>query len=164
VRTEKSGELRERVSDFAAGCGTDRETLIWLGERLDQRLPTGGTLRELMAKSLLKIRDKEGKICELELNAAQRRFESDCGKRNLILKARQLGMTTWVAARFLINTITRPGTLSVQVAHDQDSAEQIFRTFALKWHGWLETAMKGRCTNWNSASSGKRFRCTGWAA
>ena len=44
-----------------------------------------------------------------------------------MLKARQLGVTTYVAARFFINCITREGTLSVQVAHDQRSAEEIFR-------------------------------------
>lgn len=44
-----------------------------------------------------------------------------------MLKARQLGITTYVAARFFISAITRPGTLSVQVAHDQRAAEEIFR-------------------------------------
>jgi hypothetical protein len=32
-----------------------------------------------------------------------------------------------VAARFFLNCITRPGTLCVQVAHDKNSAEEIFR-------------------------------------
>ena len=32
-----------------------------------------------------------------------------------------------MAARFFLNCITRPGTLCVQVAHDQQSAEEIFR-------------------------------------
>ena len=50
-----------------------------------------------------------------------------CSKRNIVLKARQLGITTYVAARFFDHTITHPGTLSVQVAHDQQSAEEIFR-------------------------------------
>jgi hypothetical protein len=120
---------RELVDVFAKGRGTDQETLIWLGERLDQRLEDGSasTVRELLAPMLLKIRDKQGRVRALELNEAQAKFEADCGKKNIILKARQLGMTTWVAARFLLNTITRPGTLSVQVAHDRDSAEQIFR-------------------------------------
>lgn len=84
-------------------------------------------MRELLARTLLKIRDKQGDVRALELNAAQRKFNAECGRKNIILKARQLGMTTWVSASFLINTITRPGTLSVQVAHDQDSAEQIFK-------------------------------------
>jgi len=71
---------------------------------------------------------------ELWPNAAQWEFEQHCGKRNIVLKARQLGITTWVAARFFIHTITRPGTLSVQVAHDQESAEAIFRIV----HRYLE--------------------------
>jgi len=38
-----------------------------------------------------------------------------------------LGFTTYVAARFFLNCISKPGTVCVQVAHDQKSAEQIFR-------------------------------------
>jgi Terminase RNaseH-like domain len=44
-----------------------------------------------------------------------------------VLKARQMGISTWVAARFFLSTITRPGTLTVQVAHTQEAAEEIFR-------------------------------------
>ena len=36
-------------------------------------------------------------------------------------------MTTYVATRFFIETVTRFGTLTVLVAHDQRSAEGIFR-------------------------------------
>ncbi len=36
-------------------------------------------------------------------------------------------MTTWTAARFFLRTITQPGTLTLQVAHTQESAEEIFR-------------------------------------
>ena len=38
-----------------------------------------------------------------------------------------MGLTTWAAARFFLRTITRPGTLTLQVAHTQESAEEIFR-------------------------------------
>jgi hypothetical protein len=123
----ESFEERAAVEEFAFAKGGDIETLIALGKRLDDRVAGGESLRELLARTLLKIRDKRGRARALELNAAQRKFEAECGQKNIILKARQLGMTTWVAARFLIHTITRPGTLSVQVAHDQDSAEQIFK-------------------------------------
>ena len=61
------------------------------------------------------------------LTRAQQEYEGRCGKKNIVLKARQLGITTYVAARFFVHTITRRGTLSVQVAHNQDSAEEIFR-------------------------------------
>jgi hypothetical protein len=76
---------------------------------------------------LLKIRDKDGVLAPLAPNQAQAEFEQRATRRNIVLKARQLGMTTYIAARFFLQTITRPGTLSVQVAHDQHSAEEIFR-------------------------------------
>jgi hypothetical protein len=38
-----------------------------------------------------------------------------------------VGISTYVAAKFFVQTITRPGTLTVQVAHDQRAAEEIFR-------------------------------------
>jgi hypothetical protein len=78
-------------------------------------------------RTLLRIRDKQGNLPPLRLNGAQRDYERRCGKKNIVLKARQLGITTYVAARFFLRTITQPGTLTVQVAHDQRAAEQIFR-------------------------------------
>ncbi len=85
------------------------------------------TVRELVMYAMLKIRDKHGHLRRLRLNRAQRDLEKTSGKRNIVLKARQLGVTTYVAARFFVSCITREGTLSVQVAHDQRSAEEIFR-------------------------------------
>ena len=85
------------------------------------------TVRELVMTSMSKIRDKRGHLLRLRLNRAQRDMEKSSGKRNIVLKARQLGVTTYVAARFFVSCITREGTLSVQVAHDQRSAEEIFR-------------------------------------
>jgi hypothetical protein len=84
-------------------------------------------MREFMMHRLLKIRDKRGSLRNLMLNRAQLEMERRSTNRNIVLKARQLGVTTYVAARFFISTISREGTLSVQVAHDQRSAEEIFR-------------------------------------
>jgi len=84
-------------------------------------------VREILMQGLLKIRAKNGRLRGLVLNRAQRDLERTSTNRNIVLKARQLGVTTYVAARFFINCITREGTLSVQVAHDQRSAEEIFR-------------------------------------
>jgi hypothetical protein len=85
------------------------------------------TVRELITACFLRVRDKRGKLRPLYLNRGQKQYSDHCGKRNIVLKARQLGITTCVAARFFVHTITHPGTLSVQVAHDQQSAEEIFR-------------------------------------
>ena len=107
----------------------DRERLIWMGERLDCRSAElgGETLGMRLARTLLRVRDRKGEIVPLEANAAQWMYESRRGQRNIVLKARQLGISTWVAGRFFLKTITRPGTLTVQVAHNREAAEQIFR-------------------------------------
>jgi hypothetical protein len=89
--------------------------------------PQATTWREYLMWAMLRIRDKHGHLRPLILNRAQQDLERSSTKRNIVLKARQLGITTYVAARFFINCITREGTLSVQVAHDQRSAEEIFR-------------------------------------
>ena len=80
-----------------------------------------------MTAGLLKVRTREGRTAALRANAAQQEFERRRGSHNIILKARQMGLTTWTAARFFLRTITRPGTLTLQVAHTQESAEEIFR-------------------------------------
>jgi len=97
-----------------------------LGKKLDKRT-TRGSYREVLAESLLMVRNKRGRLVKLATNRAQRDFELKCGSKNIVLKARQMGVSTWVAARFFLNTITRPGTLTVQVAHTQEAAEEIFR-------------------------------------
>jgi len=97
-----------------------------LGKRLNRRTRKG-SYREVLAASLLSIRNKRRRLVKLETNQAQKEFELKCGAKNIVLKARQMGISTWVAARFFLSTITRPGTLTVQVAHTQEAAEEIFR-------------------------------------
>ncbi|MFZ0306301.1 MAG: terminase [Terracidiphilus sp.] len=106
----------------------DAAELIRLGSMLDQRPPMlqGETVAMALARILLRVRTKEGKTARLVANAAQRSFEQRRGRHNIVLKARQLGMTTWTAARFFLKTITQPGTLTLQVAHTQQAAEEIF--------------------------------------
>jgi hypothetical protein len=80
-----------------------------------------------MAFEVLRVRSRTGETIPLAANRAQREYEKKRGQSNIILKARQLGMTTWVAGQFFLKTITHPGTLTVQVAHTQNAAESIFR-------------------------------------
>src|SRR6202041_2142727 len=87
----------------------------------------GGTVAMALAWQLLKVRSRDGMTTPLKANAAQAAFEQRRGQRNIGLKARQMGLTTWAAARFFLKTVTRPGTLTLQVAHSQESAEEIFR-------------------------------------
>jgi hypothetical protein len=91
------------------------------------------TLREALIWALLKIRNKKRYEGYFKVNRAQREYARSCTKRNIVLKARQLGMTTYIAARFFIHSITQPGTLTLQVAHTQESAEAIFRMVHRFW-------------------------------
>ena len=117
-----------------------------LGQRLDEKLPdvtwswkdkvfqlTRPTLREVLMLQCLRIRGKDRSLVPLFPNQAQREYEQRHSSKNIVLKARQLGITTYVAARFFIETITQPGTLSAQVAHDWESAEEIFKIVHRFW-------------------------------
>lgn len=88
------------------------------------------------AEGILRVRTREGGIAPLRPNAVQWAFEKKCGKRNIVLKARQLGLTTWSAARFFLRTITHRGMLTLQVAHTQEAAEEIFR-IVHRFYTWL---------------------------
>ena len=113
------------------GIGTDGdlEELLGLGRLLDVAADGlgGETAGVFLAGALLKVRTRAGTFAPLEPNRAQREFERRRGRANIVLKARQMGISTWVAGRFFLKTITQPGTLSVQVAHTQEAAEEIFR-------------------------------------
>ena len=108
---------------------SDRERLLWLGERLDFRSSEldGDTLAMWLSRVLLRVRDRGGNLVPLQANAAQQAYEQRRGRQNIILKARQMGISTWIAGRFFLKTVTQPGTLTVEVAHNREAAEQIFR-------------------------------------
>jgi hypothetical protein len=107
----------------------DVEELVDLGRWMEEQ-PS-----ELIkaAAGWLKVRDREGVERPLRANAAQRAFERRRGQQNIVLKARQMGITTWVAGRFFLKTITARGVLTVQVAHTREAAEGIFRMVQRFW-------------------------------
>ena len=86
------------------------------------------TVRDLPIEGLLKVRSKTRGLIWLRPNRAQEESAGKHTNRSIVLKARQLGITTYVAARFFIQTITQPGTVSVQVAHDQESQRRFSRS------------------------------------
>src|SRR5256885_4279200 len=106
-----------------------------------RRVSDCGTLRDFLIASVLRVRNKKRGLVPLNLNRAQREFGRMCTNRNIVLKARQMGITTYIAARLFVQTITRPGTMTVQVAHDQESAEEIFKIVHRFWEN-LPDAMK----------------------
>jgi hypothetical protein len=108
--------------------GGEREELTRLGTMLDEQAHGGqppGSVR--LAAELLRVRSRSGRNVPLIANPVQLQYEAERRPANIVLKARQLGITTWVAGQFFLRTITRPGTMTVQVAHTQEAAQSIFR-------------------------------------
>jgi len=122
---------------------SDVRILRQLGLCLDRKIRASRTVRDFLIEALLQIRIKHRALLALSPNRAQREYSAHCTKRNIVLKARQLGITTYVAARFFIHTITQPGTLTVQVAHTQESAEEIFRIVHRFWENLPEALQRG---------------------
>src|SRR5260370_116362 len=85
------------------------------------------------AEDLLRVRDRGGAERPLRANAVQRAFERECGRQNIVLKAREMGIPTWVAGRFFLKTITARGGMTVQVAQTREAAEGSFRVVQRFW-------------------------------
>jgi hypothetical protein len=121
----------------------DREELERFGKILDARPASlrGQTVEMALAEQLLRVRTREGGTAPLKANATQQAFERRRGGRNIVLKARQMGLTTWAAARFFLKTITQPGTLTLEVAHTQEAAEEIFR-IVHRFLDWLPEELR----------------------
>ncbi|MGA3049356.1 MAG: terminase [Terracidiphilus sp.] len=142
--TEMGDTVRATAGDWDLHLEElDRAELERFGELLDKRPAILGSATvgmELAAKLLL-VRTREGKPHPLRANAVQRAFERRRGQRNIVLKARQMGLTTWAAARFFLRTITHPGTLTLEVAHTQEAAEEIFR-IVYRFLDWLPEELR----------------------
>lgn len=73
------------------------------------------------------ILDKDGKRVPFRMNWAQEELVSSLHTLNLILKARQLGCTTFIQLLMLDACVFNPDVRAGTVAHDMDSAKVIFR-------------------------------------
>jgi hypothetical protein len=130
--------------------------LDWLGEHLDEREggPLQGgdgvesgklpTAQDRFIDKYLRIRTKYASQAFFRLNRVQKEYSYRCTKQNVVLKARQVGITTYIAARFFARTITQRGILSMQVTQDRESSEDIFRIVRRFWENLPEEWREGR--------------------
>lgn len=89
---------------------------------------------EFYAAELLKIRPKAGSLAPFLFNEAQRelhrRLEEQrvrTGKvRAIFLKARQVGISTYIAARFFRHTIASPGLRTAIIGHERAASRNLF--------------------------------------
>jgi hypothetical protein len=133
--------LKEKL--WLEQCGHRLEEFAENFERSEVEGLWAPRLRDVLIEKWLAIRTKTSSESSFSLNRAQRDYSRRCGKQNIVLKARQLGVTTYIAARFFVQTITRRGILSLQVAQDRESAEDIFRIVRRFWDGLPEDCREG---------------------
>ena len=89
---------------------------------------------EFFAAELLRIRPKAGNLAPFIFNPAQRelhrRLEEQkvkTGKvRAIVLKARQMGISTYVAARYFRRTIASPGLRTAIIGHERAASRNLF--------------------------------------
>lgn len=106
--------------------------------------------------SLLDIIPKEGPPQKLRPNAIQSAFETSRAGWDIVLKPRQVGLTTWELARDVWFFLTRPGAQVVVVCQsDKDdaaikgNAEKVARYFtALREAGVVITFRSSSTTHW----------------
>ena len=78
-----------------------------------------------LIERMLCIQDKERHTVDFHLNPVQRYFAERKSYRNIILKARQLGISSLVLADMFIEAITVPNTICVVVSHEQHATERL---------------------------------------
>jgi len=74
----------------------------------------------------LQIRSKDRRVIPLHFNAPQLDYYANRTQRDIILKPRQLGFTTQISGLFFADTLLRPNTTSLMLAHNLESTKQIF--------------------------------------
>lgn len=78
--------------------------------------------------NLYRIVNKDGKAVQFQPNWAQLQFLDGIHSRNIILKARQLGFTTFCCLIYLDDCLFTPNTEAAVIAHKIDDAKKIFKT------------------------------------
>src|SRR5262249_46207955 len=97
----------------------------------------------------LRIRPKVGSLAPFVLNPAQlelhRIIEEQKAKtgrvRAIVLKARQLGVSTYVAARFYHKTVNAPGLRTIILGHKVDASRNLFQ-IVKRFHDHLPDDMR----------------------
>jgi hypothetical protein len=92
------------------------------------------------ARVCLRVLNKEGQVVPLIYKPAQLDYLANRGKRNLILKARQLGMSTVIQADMFREAITRT-IIATTLAHE-DATTQKLRRMVDRYYDLLPTPSK----------------------
>lgn len=92
-------------------------------EELDPKLLLD---KEFRMQYFYKIRNKQAKLITFKKNRAQDTFDKQKHTRNIVLKSRQLGFTTYEAIDMLDDALFFPNFNGLFIAQDLDVAKDIF--------------------------------------
>ncbi len=111
--------------------------MAWLDDVLEegQHITRLNSDLPFFAEQALKLRPKFGPLEPFVFNAAQRHLhklieeqKAKTGRvRVIILKARQLGVSTYVAARFYRATTASPGLKTIIIGHERRASSNLFQ-------------------------------------
>lgn len=90
--------------------------------------------KEWRLSHLYKIVDRDSKIITFKPNKAQTHYHKNKHKRNIILKSRRLGFTTYSAIDMLDNTLFNKNFNSIFLSYDDASAKEVFESVIM--HAW----------------------------
>ena len=92
------------------------------------------TKERIAIENLLMIADKEGNDVKFHFNEQQAAIDSGLSGRDLIPKARQMGVSSKFLARYLVKCLGKRNTRAVVISHDKESTQRMLN----KVHYFLE--------------------------
>lgn len=92
------------------------------------------TKERIAIESLLRIADKDGNDVDFILNEAQKKIDRELTGRDLIPKARQMGASSYMLARYTVCCLGQQNTRAVVISHDKESTQRMLH----KVHYFLE--------------------------
>lgn len=144
IRTPTRAELEALDEELGGLAGPERDNHEFFAfynaeTGLASKITARGERRPLsMRESIerwIRIRDVDGDIVALAANTAQRTLEcavilqerAGVPVRQIILKARKVGMSTWIEARGFMKTITLKHQKVLVVAHNDDTSTEVLK-------------------------------------
>lgn len=83
------------------------------------------TKSALFIEDMLTIIDKNGQEVDFKLNDMQKQFVEDAEGKDIILKGRQMGFSSFILGAFTGDFIYRPNSLSVVIADIADNSQDL---------------------------------------
>jgi len=110
--------FNEPIDDYTPGEYSEEKAFEELKKNLSDQ--------KWRLNNLYKVKTKEGRVETFKMNAVQEAFFDSMHYRNIILKARQLGFTTFIDLYILDTCLFNPTVKAGIIAHHMDDAKTIF--------------------------------------